>query len=253
MNYTRRSFSALVKDNKNQYSLIFQNKFLFMVNMTSYNKYMNRTEKKLMEKVNEILKSMPYCIENNSLTSQDTICQILDLEAIIQDLFQRVSDTNDLKFYDILSEGYEELFYELKHFYELVHNLSLNLQLLYNHIFVEIKDMYFNFRSEIEKSIINDSVLYRKCLSHYLSLNFNFYDVSYNNVCKIIIETLSLKNDIEKYNKIISYYDKRLEKTQEIWKSVEMEFFGIAYSPEIVKKTVWSEQEFNNYKNMLIC
>jgi len=253
MNYTRRSFSALLKENKNQYSLIFQNKFLFMVNMTSYNKYMNYTEKKLMNKANEILKSIPYSIENNSLNSEDVICQILDLEAIIQDLFQRVSDTNDLKFDDILSEQYEELFYELKHFYELVHNLSLNLQLLYNHIFVHIKNMYFDLRSEIEKNTINDFIFYKKCMSYYISLNFNFCDVSYNNVCKIITETLYLKNEIEKYNKIISYYDQRLEKTQEMWKSVEMEFFGIAYSPDIVKKTVWSEQEFNEYKNMLIC
>jgi len=252
--YTQRFVSSLIKDNKKIYSCIFQTKFVFMINMSSYSKYLNYNEKKLMDKINEILKTMPYSIENGSLNSEYAVCQIFNMESIFQKLFEHVlEDTNDLKLDDISYGEYEKLSDELKKFYGQIHDLSLNLQLLYNHIFVEVKELYRNLRSEIEKTIINDSVLYRKLLHRYLSMEFNFFDTSYDNVCKIIIETLSLNNDIEKYNKIISYYDKRLEKTQEIWKSVEMEFFGIAYSPEIVKKTVWSEQEFNNYKNMLIC
>ena len=221
--------------------------------MESYKNILNRYQFKILYEINKILKTLPSSVKSGCVESEDVVCKIIDLEGFLQDLFQRISDIIYLDFDNIISEKYKVVYDDIKNLYEMVEKLSLNFQLVYNHILVHIKEMYSILRSDIEKSIINDSVLYRKCITQYVSLNLNFHDTSYGNVCKIIMSTLALKKNIENYKKIISYHERRMEKTQEMWKSVELEFFGIAYSPEIVKKTVWNEQEFNEYKNMLIC
>jgi len=249
--YTQRSFSTLMKENQNQYFIIFSNKVVFKINMVSYSNIFNRSEMKILDQITKLLNQLPYSLETESTDpSNDAVCKILHLESLLQDFLQRISDVIRLDFDNVFFEKYKDLYSEIKMLYDNVETLSFNLQIIYNHIFVNIKNMYSNLRCEIEKNIINDSILYKKCLSYYGTLDFNFRDTSYKNVCKIIMTILSLKNIITKHKKIVSYYDKRMEKTQEMWKSVELEFFGIAYSPDIVKKTVWSDQEYKEYINM---
>lgn len=245
-NFSYQSARELINDINDQYSFLFRSKLHFLHNVDG--------EELLMRKQNKNLQKIKIEFEKiSSKIDDDSIKSIFNIEFLLKDLIDIMTDYISLDFDNIINKKYYSFLQKIKNIYDDVEILSLNLQKLYNHVFVYIKDIYSRLRSDIEKDIImNDNFLYKECLNILISNHIDIGDYSYKNVCNMILFCLNFKRKLNKKKNTISYYDMRSEETTNLWSKVKQEFFEIAYSPDIVKKTVWNDQETEYYKNMFV-